>query len=207
MENINYENLYKKYKTKYIHLKNSIVLQNGGDPGKTQEIKLEKGVCVMGHYNDLYKNRFSKIHEVCKKQKCTTKGFNNDIILTDGTSISLETFNKFYKVGELGCPKKNTKIDYDDRTVVFVDNDGFIFNVGDKVIDKTNLENVYRISSIYYHPRNGDADIYLQNINKPEEEERMVGDNWLKRDYYIVEPEYKIEDNNKLLNIQAIQNI
>ncbi len=69
----NYEHLYRKYKNKYINLKNNN-LQKGG-ASNAPKIKLVKGMCVKGHPNHLYKDRLTRIFEVCEKKKYKMRTF------------------------------------------------------------------------------------------------------------------------------------
>ena len=213
MNNTNYEHLYIKYENKYINLKKAIALQHGGVPNKTPQIKLEQGMCVKGHYIYEYKDRLARIYEVCENKKCKLVGNSNYITLTDGTTISITDFNKHYTVRT--CPE-NDKDLYNDKGIfsVHVDKEGFFFNVGDKVINKKQvvdqlnqtkpIENIYRISKIY--PVNDEVSIIIKNINKPSESEQEYDPNLLKKDYYIVHPEYNFV-GYALADIEGMQNI
>ncbi len=213
MDNINYKYLYKKYKTKYKNLKDSIVLQNGGDPIKTPQINLEQGMCVKGHYNPKYKERLTRIFEVCRKKdkKCIEVKQNNYITLIDGTSLDIDFFNKFYTVRPEGCPEKNTDL-YNEAGVlkVHVNNEGFIFNVDDKLIpkvdsDRVNSDNAYFRAQYRIHEFYVDGDeikIIIENIDNRERLE--YSPSLLRNIFYIVEPEYNFT-SYLLYNIEAMQ--
>jgi hypothetical protein len=212
MNNINYEHLYRKYKNKYINLKNNN-LQKGGDP-ITPQIKLEQGMCVKGHPNPLYKDHLTRIFEVCgNKDKCTLVGNNNYITLMDGMTISIEGFNKFYTVKK-ECPGKNTDWDTTSNPghiSLHVDNKGFFFNVGDKVIHKYEkiahhipTTNEYRIYEIY-RSDNDEILITIININKPDETPITLSSDKLKSNYFIAHPDYTQGSNYAYFGLRDIE--
>ncbi len=211
---INYEHLYKKYKNKYVNLKKTNrLLQTGGNPS----INLQKGMCVKGHYNPLYKEHLTRIFEVCvgKNKSCSIVGNNNYVILMDGTIISIENFNKFYTVRQEGCPGKNTDWDtYSNpgKISLHVDNKGYFFNIGDIVINKAESShgspyaryNMFRIFDIY-RSDNNEVFITITNINNPNDSITLSSDD-LKSSYYIAEPEYN-KIGHTLTYIEGMQNI
>jgi hypothetical protein len=216
--NINYEHLYRKYKHKYITLKHSNkISQTGGN----SQINLQKGMCVKGHYNPLYKDNLTRIFEVCSKKdkNCLLVGNNNYVTLMNGTVVSIENFNKFYKVRQEGCPKKNTDWDtYSNPNIIslHVDNQGFFFNIGDIAANK--LEHIhgygshnyslFRIVDIY-RSDNNKVFITITNVNN-KNHSITLSSNDLKKNYYIAEPGYKLFNNYahfSLNDIEGMQNI
>jgi hypothetical protein len=185
--NINYKDKYLKYKVKYLKLK-----KNNQEGGGLFSTKYKRGMCVTRLKGDPYFNYTTKISHVSGTDKKTSY-----IILEDTSQIDLQFFENYYT--KVKCPEKNSKYGYsNDNILLYVDSNGRFFNVNANVIKKDDIQKIYIIDTISNNINNNIM-VKIIKINnetgKLLSEELNLTPEELKRDYYIVRPEFKHPSN------------